>query len=194
MTAPSVSIMNQLQQQPNNCEMVSAVDADKINNPNDNHNDDDQVKNDNSTKHTIVGMNPATSFGTSSVVNTDMYNDTMSVHKKRLLPIDFVISDHDVLCGRGSKCYNHIGNQRFRTIVNTYLTQYMNAKCKYDKTAIIYEIINQIRSNCSPINNGGFIKWNTSNGRLYEVGDFLAVSYHEIIVSSMFDTLYYGIH
>jgi hypothetical protein len=90
-----------------------------------------------------------------------------------ILPEDFVLSSCDVLCGRGSHCFNHEGNRKFRKLVASRLQRYSSASTKHDKTQIICEIIDQVRED-SP--SGGFVKRDLETGRYYEVGDFHAVS------------------
>lgn len=95
-------------------------------------------------------------------------------HAIKLLPEDYRLGDDDVICGRGSRCFNHIGNKRFRAIVESHLDRYSNTSCKFDKTAIICEVVSIVRE-ISP--KGGFVKKDNTTGRYYEVGDFLAVSF-----------------
>lgn len=87
-----------------------------------------------------------------------------------LLPEDFKPGDNDVICGRGKKCYNHVGNERFRKRVTAMLDEYSRAKSKLDKSGVLATVVDQIRAS-SP--DGGFVKQN-EDGRWYEVGDFLA--------------------
>lgn len=87
-----------------------------------------------------------------------------------LLPEDFSPSDDDVICGRGKKCYAHIGNDRFRKRVTGMLGEYQKARSKLDKSKVLSDVVEQVRLN-SP--RGGFVKQD-SDGRWYEVGDFLA--------------------
>lgn len=102
--------------------------------------------------------------------------NTKRSNEMRLLPASYVIGPNDVICGRGSRCFNHVGNQRFRLLVEANMDKYFNAvQSKLDKTAVIDEIIHNIRSNCAGT-EGGFIKEDLETGRFYEVGDFLAVS------------------
>jgi len=56
-------------------------------------------------------------------------------------------------------------------IVSANLDRYSSALTKTDKTSIIYEVVDFIRST-SP--DGGFVKKDIESGRYYEVGDFLA--------------------
>jgi hypothetical protein len=112
---------------------------------------------------------PSTSFQYSSTLT---YN-AASHHAKRLLASNYEPGEYDVICGRGSKCFNHVGNQHFRSMVEQYLTQYSSSACnKHEKTAMIVEIVNRVR-NLSQ--EGGFIKKDPVSGCYYEVGDFLAV-------------------
>jgi hypothetical protein len=112
--------------------------------------------------------------------STASFNDNITGLRKHttmrsttLLPEDFVLSSCDVLCGRGSHCFNHEGNRKFRKLVSLRLQRYSSASTKHDKTQIICEIIDQVRED-SP--SGGFVKRDLETGRYYEVGDFHAVS------------------
>jgi hypothetical protein len=106
---------------------------------------------------------------------------------KYCLPIHYRINEHDVLCGRGRQCYNHVGNQRFRQMIMDTLDAYVQATTKYDKSAIIDNILSTIRTKsrqynqqCQPqqqvhdeedMVGGGFVKKDETTGRWYEVGD-----------------------
>jgi hypothetical protein len=86
------------------------------------------------------------------------------------LSIDFVPTQDDVICGRGKKCYNHIGNELFRRRVVSMLGEYRKTRSKLEKSKVLNDVVEQVRRN-SPL--GGFVKQDES-GRWYEVGDFLA--------------------
>jgi hypothetical protein len=86
------------------------------------------------------------------------------------LPLNFEPGPDDVICGRGKKCYNHIGNERFRLRVLTYLDEYSAAKSKLDKSGVLSKVVDAVRQQ-SP--SGGFVKQD-EKGRWHEVGDFLA--------------------
>jgi hypothetical protein len=83
---------------------------------------------------------------------------------------DFEPGIEDVICGRGKKCYTHIGNERFRERVLTFLDEYSLAKSKLDKSGVLSKVVDEVRQ-FSP--RGGFVKQDT-NGKWHEVGDFLA--------------------
>jgi hypothetical protein len=116
----------------------------------------------------------STDIGTNVVDNTNNSSLAKGVaaHNSKLLPSDYTLGDDDVICGRGSRCFNHTGNKRFRKVVESQLERYSNTLCKFDKTSIICEIVSIVRLN-SP--HGGFVKKDGDTGRYYEVGDFLAV-------------------
>jgi hypothetical protein len=91
---------------------------------------------------------------------------------RRFLERCYRLGDNDVFCGRGSVGFNHIGNQRFRTIIEASLERYMNANLRTEKSSIIFEIVDRIRL-LSP--TGGFVKKDVATGLFYEVGDLVAV-------------------
>lgn len=86
------------------------------------------------------------------------------------LPANFEPGPDDVICGRGKKCYNHIGNERFRLRVLTYLEEYSAAKSKLEKSGVLSKVVDAVRQQ-SP--DGGFVKQD-EKGNWHEVGDFLA--------------------
>ena len=96
----------------------------------------------------------------------------VAAHNMKPLPEDYQIGLNDVICGRGRKCFQHAGNQRFRKMVEDMLPKYSDSPSKLDKTFIICDIVNRVRNN-SPF--GGFVKKDPMSGRYFEVGDFLAV-------------------
>lgn len=115
----------------------------------------------------------------------------LAAHNMRELPEDFELGEYDVICGRGRKCFHHIGNQRFREIVLDLLDKYSDSSSKLDKSYIICDVVNRVRKS-SPL--GGFVKRDANTGRYYEVGDFLAVSTryplnHAVIKNSMFTSV-----
>jgi hypothetical protein len=97
------------------------------------------------------------------------------------LSSEYQLNEYDVICGRGTTCYYHIGNVRFRQLVQQHLTSYMNTTNKYDKTAVLQHIINEIRQR-TPTVGGGVVKKDKCVHRYYEVGDFLAVCIHLFVI------------
>jgi len=85
------------------------------------------------------------------------------------LPNEFQPSKRDVICGRGKKCYGHVGNQRFREMVLAKLDDYSQAKSKLAKSGILWNVVaNQVRR------KGGYFVKQDKFGRWYDVGDFHA--------------------
>jgi hypothetical protein len=96
------------------------------------------------------------------------------------LPIDYKLGPNDVLCGRGLYCSEHIGNVRLRTIVQRYLPEYVMAKKKREKSALLERVIDEVRccdfyaSDSS--NSGRFVKYDPTMERYHEVNDIHVVS------------------
>ena len=71
------------------------------------------------------------------------------------LSTDFQPGNLDVICGRGKAARNHEGNVAFRSYVETEIDRYSEATSKLEKTIIVSQIVQYIRSR-SP--HGGFVK------------------------------------
>lgn len=84
---------------------------------------------------------------------------------------EYVLSSHDVVCGRGNICYNHEGNRRFRELVHASLDRYTRASTRHEKGLIVISIVDTIRQR-SP--NGGFVKKDVTTGEWFEIGDHSA--------------------
>ena len=54
----------------------------------------------------------------------------------------------DVLCGKDKQAYSHVGNKRFRVIVNINLPRYMACKSRFEKSTMIYSLTEELRSSC----------------------------------------------
>jgi hypothetical protein len=89
------------------------------------------------------------------------------------LPLDYILGDNDVICGRKRKCIDHVGNKRFQKMVNDCADQYAKARTKQDKTAIINTVINRVHERSS---KGGFLKYDPAYWCYYKIGDSGAVS------------------
>jgi hypothetical protein len=110
----------------------------------------------------------------SSSSSTSVQSQPLQLDKKKFLPPGYILGDNDVYCGRGTLCFNHNGNRRFRLLVLANIQRYMFSTTKLEKSSIIYDIVDQIRASCNP--GGGFVKKDNDTGLYYEVGDCLAVS------------------
>ena len=71
---------------------------------------------------------------------------------KRMVPLDqsFQPGTYDVVCGRGKGSYNRPGNKRFRSLVATYIPKYLKARSKMDKSMVLNDIIDKVRSFINP--------------------------------------------
>ena len=85
-------------------------------------------------------------------------------HLRCALPMDFVPSSVDVICGRGKKCSGHIGNIWFQQLVQCFLSVYRSAVTKVEKSTIIGKVMKQVRH---------FVKQD-DKGQWYIVEDLLA--------------------
>lgn len=86
-------------------------------------------------------------------------------------PIDpygnVVVTDHDILCGRGGLTNHHLGNKRFRDIVSLHRPDYIRAP-KIEKPSVARMIVSAIRHGNPP---GRFIKKDFTSGKWYDIGD-----------------------
>ena len=104
-----------------------------------------------------------------------------SAHSMRFLPDGFEPGEHDVLCGRGRKCFNHPGNVKFREIVQSFLAQYSKAMTKLEKSYILSDVVEKVRKNSGI---GGFIKKNEDGSwRREPFRPFVSCSYSAVAPS-----------
>ena len=87
------------------------------------------------------------------------------------LPVDFQPDCWSVICGRGKKVFNHVGNRRFRALCDQNLEKYAACKSKIEKSVIVMSIVDRIREGSK---NGGLVKRDKVSGRWFEVGDSAA--------------------
>jgi hypothetical protein len=71
----------------------------------------------------------------------------------------------DVLCGRGKKNWQHLGNVHFRNVIRINVDRYIDAPTKNDKTLVVISIVDEIRAQ-----GGRFLK-DDLYGRWYDIGD-----------------------
>jgi hypothetical protein len=83
------------------------------------------------------------------------------------LPANFIPNDSTVILGRIKACTTFIGNRRLKSIVNTFLKPYSEAKNKLEKTAIVSSIVGVIKRG-----GGTFVK--CEDGVWWEVGEAIA--------------------
>lgn len=76
-----------------------------------------------------------------------------------------LMSENDVLCGRGGGTNSQMGNRRFRALVRDFQPTYLMAK-RREKPKMARSVVLIVR------NRGGrFLRRDDTDGRLYEVGD-----------------------
>jgi len=62
------------------------------------------------------------------------------------------LSTFDVLCGRDKQCYHHVGNRRFRVMINLNLSRYSACKSRYEKGTLISSLteeLTDVTSSCA---------------------------------------------
>jgi hypothetical protein len=83
------------------------------------------------------------------------------------LGVDFQPSDSSVICGRGKASYEHPGNCRLRMLVSTFASDYSHASRKTAKSAIVANIVAEIRQE-----GGVFCKY--EQGAWFEIAAYNA--------------------
>jgi len=78
-----------------------------------------------------------------------------------------LVTDHDILCGRGGLTNHHKGNKRFRDIVALHRPDYVRAP-KIQKPSVARVIVRAIRNGDPP---GRFLKKDSATGKWYDIGD-----------------------
>jgi len=81
------------------------------------------------------------------------------------LPRTFIPTIHHVICGRGKKCYGHIGNKHFLSLATSYVEAYEHAKSKQAKSSIVQAVVDEVNI------KGGFVRLETKTGRYFVAED-----------------------
>lgn len=68
------------------------------------------------------------------------------------------IDSKDVLCGRDKVSFSHVGNKKFRIIIDEHRDKYQSATVKENKTKIIVKIVKMVKEN-----GGRFLKRYTTS-------------------------------
>jgi len=79
---------------------------------------------------------------------------------------NIMVTDQDILCGRGGATNHHKGNKRFRDIVGVHRPDYVQAP-KVQKPGVARLIVKAIRSGSPP---GRFLK-KCADGKWFDIGD-----------------------
>lgn len=94
-------------------------------------------------------------------------SSTMQDGEAMPLPDGYKPSQYDIHCGRGKGCYNKSGNKRFRAVVQQYIPDYITAKTKYDKTAVLNAALDRVKAQ----NNGNVFFVSRKNGRWHTISE-----------------------
>jgi hypothetical protein len=109
----------------------------------------------------ITNPAPWTSPFMSAAMNkSNEYRDEL------MLPGSFEPSPYSVIFGRGRKASEAFGNRRLNVIASLYVKRYSNATNKDEKSGIVTEILEVIRSAC-PDSRHAFVK--QTNGKWWRV-------------------------
>lgn len=74
------------------------------------------------------------------------------------------VSENDVLCGREKVCFHHIGNRRFRLLINSCIERFGMSTSRAQKGVVVQSIVDSISAK-----GGRFLKQDTSSKRWYVV-------------------------
>jgi len=80
---------------------------------------------------------------------------------------NILVTDYDILCGRGGLTNHHKGNKRFRDIVALHRPDYVRAP-KIQKPSVARVIVRAIRNGDPP---GRFLRKDESTGKWVDIGD-----------------------
>jgi len=98
--------------------------------------------------------------------------DVTDENLKRRIEADamatFEPHENDVLCGRGGSINNHIGNEKYRVLVNQKKRVYLTARFKREKRLIAASIVQTVRGVDPP---GRFLQRDPATGVWHDIGD-----------------------
>lgn len=121
-------------------------------------------------KIAILNVNKPIASASERIVQST--NNTRISNEAVPLPDGFRPGINDIICGKGSECFNHVGNKRYRKILEDNMELYFSTASKKGKTWLISEIVSDIRQKSYP---GGFVRRDLLSGKFFEVGEFGAV-------------------
>jgi hypothetical protein len=100
-------------------------------------------------------------------------NDGKSLCKnlRTLLPVDFKPTPYSVVCGRGRKCAESVGNRRLNVTAQMFIPRYSQATRKEEKSLIVTEILELVRDAC-PNERHAFLRF--TNGQWWEAENLSA--------------------
>jgi hypothetical protein len=101
------------------------------------------------------------------VVIPTVIADMASSDDEKQLASDFQPTEFDIICGRGKGHYNRPGCKRLREVIRGFIPEYLAAKSKVDKSAVISRILDAVKSQNNSTTR--FVK--CKKGTWYEIGD-----------------------
>lgn len=87
---------------------------------------------------------------------------------REFLSLDIELEENDIVCGRDKLTHSHIGNKRFRRVIESNRERYQTATSREEKTRITIELVEMLQSSRP---GGRFLKKDPSSGAWLEVGD-----------------------
>ena len=109
---------------------------------------------------------PSCSYNTSHSTSTSNSGSSLftfaGCNLKAPLPRSFRPTIHHVICGRGKKCYGHVGNRHFlNVVVASHIDAYAKAETKLEKSDIVQRVV------CEVEVKGGFVRLDNKTGDYY---------------------------
>lgn len=112
--------------------------------------------------NSIESLDDFTSFGLHRLTTTS----PPLFPRRQVMSTKIVPGDLDIILGRDKEAFNHVGNHRYRVIIDNYGKLYQSQENRDAKTRMTGEIIKSIRSAGSR-----FLQKNKDTGLYEEVGD-----------------------
>jgi len=105
---------------------------------------------------------PSCSYNTSTGNSGSSLFTFAGCNLKAPLPRSFRPTIHHVICGRGKKCYGHVGNRHFlNVVVSSHIDAYAKADTKLEKSDIVQRVV------CEVEVKGGFVRLDNKTGDYY---------------------------
>lgn len=93
--------------------------------------------------------------------------ETMTTPETNTYNTGVIVTDNDVLCGRGGGTHNHPGNRSYRNWVQERKSSYSLAPNKAEKSKIAREVLERVRSS-----GGRFLQRNDDTSSVWTVVEF----------------------
>lgn len=97
-----------------------------------------------SSSNASIGASSNCSSASTSTGN----NKTSKILLKSALPANFTPGPYTVICGRGRKAQESIGNRRLGVLAQLFIPRYSKATRKDEKSKIVTEIVKMVQQAC----------------------------------------------